>query len=118
VNRNDGISISGGNVSSTAMAAGKNARATVNAGGDVVVAAHPDVAPVLQALVVALGQHRAELPPAAVAAGGELVTELAQPEPSRSRVKELLATLTEGAGSVTAVAGAVEALRKALDVLW
>jgi hypothetical protein len=33
-------------------------------------------------------------------------------------VKELLATLTEGAGSVTAVAGAVEALRKALDVLW
>jgi hypothetical protein len=63
VNRNDGISISGGNVSSTAMAAGKNARATVNAGGDVVVAAHPDVAPVLQALVVALGRHRGELPP-------------------------------------------------------
>jgi hypothetical protein len=54
VNRNDGISISGGNVTSTAMAAGRNARATVNAGGDVVVAAHPDVAPLLQALVAAL----------------------------------------------------------------
>jgi hypothetical protein len=118
VNRNDGISISGGNVTSTAMAAGKNARATVNAGGDVVIAAHPDVAPALQALVAALGEHPAELPPAAVEAGGELATELAQPEPSRSRVRELLASLTEGAGSVTAVAGAVEALRKALDVLW
>jgi hypothetical protein len=118
MNRNDGISISGGNVSSTAMAAGKNARATVNAGGDVVVAAHPDVAPVLQALVAALDEHRPELPPAAVEAGEELPTELAQPKPSRSRVRELLATLTEGAGSVTAVAGAAEALRKALDVLW
>jgi hypothetical protein len=118
VNRNDGISISGGNVSSTAMAAGRNARATVNAGGDVVVAAHPDVAPVLQALVAALGRHGAELSPAAVEAGEEVAAELAQPEPSRSRVKELLATLTEGAGSVTAVAGAAEALRKVLDVLW
>jgi hypothetical protein len=117
VSRNDGISISGGNVSATAMAAGKNARATVNAGGDVVVAAHPDVAPVLHALAVALAEHRAELPPAAVEAGDDLATELAQPRPSRSRVKELLATLTEGAGSVTAVAGAAEALRKALDAL-
>jgi len=118
VNRNDGISISGGNVTSTAMAAGRNARATVNAGGDVVVAAHPDVAPLLQALVAALGEHAAELPAASVEAGEEVATELAQPEPSRSRVKELLARVTEGAGSVTAVAGAAEALRKALDTLW
>lgn len=123
MNRNDGISISGGNVTSTAMAAGRGARATVNAGGDVVTAAHPDVAPLLQALVAALAEHRAELPAAAVEAGEEAAAELARPEPAqpeaaRSRVTELLARVTEGAGSVTAVAGAAEALRKALDTLW
>jgi hypothetical protein len=118
VNRNDGISISGGNVTSAAMAAGENASVTINAGGDVVTAARPDVAPHLQALLAALGEHRESLPAGTTEAGAELATELARPEPEPSRVKQLLSTLTEAAGSVTAVSGAAEALKSALTHLW
>jgi len=119
VNRNDGISISGGNVTAGAMAAGDNASASVSARGDVVLAAHPDVAPLLHALLAALARHRDELPgPAAAEAGEQLAAELAEPRPSPSRVKELLTTVTEGAGSVTAVVEAARAITGALAHLW
>jgi hypothetical protein len=118
VNRNDGISITGGNVSAGGMAAGDHASVTVNAGGDVVLAARPDVAPLLQALVAALAEHREELPAAVTSAGAEVAAELAGPEPSRARVRELLGTVTEGAGSVSAVTEAAKSLWGVLSSLW
>ena len=118
VNRNDGISISGGNVSAGGMAAGDHASVSVTAGGDVVVAARPDVAPLLQALVAALAEHREELPAAVTSAGAEVTAELARPAPSRSRVRELLGTVTDGAGSVSAVTEAAKSLGSVLSALW
>jgi hypothetical protein len=118
MNRNDGISITGGNVTAGAMAAGENASVTIRAGGDVVTGADPDVAPLLAALLRALQQHHDEVPPPVAEAGSELATELATPQPSPSRVRQLLATVTEGAASVTAVARAAEALAAALVRPW
>lgn len=116
MNRNDGISIQGGNVTAGAMAAGDHASVTISSGGgDVTIAARPDVAALLQALVTALDRHRDELPASAdPEAGAELAGELAQPKPSASRVRELLAAITAGAGSVSAVSQAATALGAAL----
>jgi hypothetical protein len=46
----------------------------------------------------------------------ELHTEMARPKPDRNRLQTLLATLTAGAGSVTALVDGVEKVRQALGL--
>jgi hypothetical protein len=115
--QHDGVSISGGNVTIGALAQGAQARAVSH--GDIsVTAGSPELASALAALLEVLREHQHELPQPVLAAGPELAAELAEQEPeapSRGKVKELLARITEGAGSVTALTAAVEAVRHALN---
>jgi hypothetical protein len=46
----------------------------------------------------------------------DLQAEMAKPEPDRNRLQKLLATLTAGAGSVTALVDGVEKVRQALGI--
>jgi hypothetical protein len=110
--QHDGVSISGGNVTIGALAQGAQARA-VSHGDLTVTVGSPELAEALKTLLQLLREHQDELPEPVVAAGPELAVEAAAPEPQRGKVKELLARIAEGAGSVTALAGAVEAVRHA-----
>lgn len=120
---NQGIVVSGGSFTvggSAVVGAGARAHTVVNQpvfGGG--LAADPDVAQRLSELEDALRAHAGELADHEAAVGrlSALVEELQRPEPSRSRVAQILSTLRDSAGSVAAVLGSVASIEHVLALL-
>ena len=117
--RNEGVVISGGNVTIGAMAVGPYAQAVSNAADALQRRGQDELAHKIQALLEALQQHEPELGDrdAAFSLTGRAAEELERDEPDKDTVLGFLGRVTAAAGSATAVAGAVTALQHAVMLL-
>ena len=114
---NRGISISGGNVTVGAMAAGANARATsVNQETPTSVAEIRDqlaeIVRLLQTGSIAIADRDS-----VITTAHEAQRELEAPHPDKRSVLALLQRLAVGAGSAASIAGAVTAIQHAVQIL-
>jgi hypothetical protein len=120
--RNEGVVVSGGSLTAGQVVAGRGARASATFSGNVGglhQVGRDEVARALDNLVAELRRHAAELPD-----GEELLDstravgeELAKEQPNRRTVTAILKAIGEGAGSVTSVVGAAQALAAAVTAI-
>jgi hypothetical protein len=113
--KNYGISVTGGRFSAGAVAAGKHARATnISATGSL-----DDARTHMQVLLDLLRAHAEELDrPEETIANAELAQrELEADEPDAPSVLGWLKIVASGAGSVAAISGAVSAVQQAIAAL-
>jgi hypothetical protein len=118
---NHGLIVSGsGTVNAGALAIGERARAVNKViQNDVADHGRDDLARRLSELVRELEKHSGEIPDGAelLDATGNVAQELAKEKPSTFTVKALLAGIAAGAGSVTSVVTAVQAVKDAVQNL-
>jgi hypothetical protein len=117
---NRGISITGGTVTTGAMAAGDHAVAV----NEAAAAQQPALEDLRQALhhltrVIEAGSTALDLPERSVAVAAARMAEQegAKEAPDKARLSGLLSVLTSGAGAVSGVAAAVTAVEAALQAL-
>jgi hypothetical protein len=115
---NRGIWIAGGTVTAGAMAAGPGATATSTAGGDPVPNVE-DIRRMLRDLVQMITANAAVLEDSeqTVTVARLAERESAKEAPDKTRLAALLQLVTAGAGTVSGLAGAVEAIERAVHAV-
>jgi hypothetical protein len=113
---NNGIWVAGGTVTAGSMAAGTGAVATNTAEGGTALTVD-DIRVMVRDLVEELTSHAALLPDLdqTVTVARLAEQESAKEAPDKSRLSALLQLVTAGAGSVSGVAGAVEAIERVVQ---
>lgn len=115
---NKGIWIAGGTVSAGAMAAGPGAAAT-NIAGRGPATDVEDVRQMLRDLVQTITANAADLedPEQTVTVARLAEQESAKEAPDKTRLASLLQLVTAGSGTVSGLAGAVEAVERAIHAV-
>jgi hypothetical protein len=113
--KNYGISVTGGSFTAGAAAVGKHARATNISTGD----ALDDARTHLRALLDLLHAHAGELtrPDETIAVAELARRELEADEPNKQSVLGWLKVVASGAGSIAAISAAVTAVQQAIAAL-
>lgn len=109
-----------GTVNAQALAVGPNARAVIkNAAPGLAAAGRDDLIGKLDAVMVAIETHGAQLPDKPVASQlvEHIATEAARTEPDKITLRSFLTTLAEEVKSVSVIAGAVTALAAAIGAM-
>jgi hypothetical protein len=116
---NQGILITGGSLNSNVTAVGDHAHASNQGIMNGPSTSLEDAKHSVALLVKALEETRQYIPEAdqVISTAGLLRSELDKPSPNRFTLKALLEAVTGVTSSITGVAGAAEAVRKAISLL-